>query len=77
MAVYVREYLTPGIEKVPTQGSETIVIKLKKTFLDSNLTYIFFFPIAYLLIAAMQSGLNLTHMLTLNKKMPILRPVQT
>ena len=28
LAVYVREYLTPGIEKVLTQDSETIVIKL-------------------------------------------------
>lgn len=45
--------------------------------MDFNLTYLFFFPTAYLLTAAMQSGLNLTHTLTLNKKLPILRPVQT
>ena len=32
LAVYIREYLLPGIDKVPTQGSETIVIKLKKDF---------------------------------------------
>ena len=30
LAVYVSNKLTPGVEKVPTQGSETIVIKLKK-----------------------------------------------
>ena len=28
LAVYIREYLLPRIDKVPTQGSETIVIKL-------------------------------------------------
>ena len=32
LAVYVSNKLTPGVEKVPTQGSETIVIKLKKDF---------------------------------------------
>ena len=32
LAVYISDYLLPGIDRVPTQGSETIVIKLKKDF---------------------------------------------
>ena len=68
LAVYIREYLLPGIDKVPTQGSETIVIKLKKNILDFLQTSLSFSLIVSLLTAATLLGLNLSLSQILSKK---------
>ena len=36
LAVYIHDSLTAGVQKVSTQGSETIVLKLKKDFFGLN-----------------------------------------
>ena len=69
MAVYVCDKITPVVEKVPTQGSETIVIKLKKINLQATkLTFLSFFPIVYLPIASTQQGPNVNPAQTWNKR---------
>ena len=43
LAVYVNDTIIEGVQKVPTQGSETIVLKLKKDFFKlANDLYILF-----------------------------------